>query len=166
MAAQTGNRQRPGRAESGPEKRHMIHERHASAQLPSVCVSGVEFSRDARDILGGSDGVRTMAFSTTVRTVRQGSFSGAESLSSMILNEGLEVLGTDERKPDGEIYSGVFQESGLRHVRLPSTLKRIECDTFSDCKRLWSIRLPEELEHIGTKASRKACWSRSSFRMR
>ena len=80
----------------------MIHERHASAQLPSVCVSGVEFSRDARDILGGSDGVRTMAFSTTVRTVRQGSFSGAESLSSVILNEGLEVLGTDERKPGGE----------------------------------------------------------------
>ena len=30
-------------------------------------------------------------------------------------------------------YSGVFQESGLRRVRLPSTLRRIEYDVFEAC---------------------------------
>ena len=59
-------------------------------------VSGVEFDRDMRNIFGGPDGIRTMIFPTMVRTVRQGSFCQTRSLRIIILNEGLEVLGTDE----------------------------------------------------------------------
>ena len=43
-----------------------------------------------------------------VRTIRQGSFYGVKSLVSVLLNEGLETLGTDEYKLDGEKYFGVF----------------------------------------------------------
>ena len=65
-------------------------------------VSGVEFSRDMTTIFGASDDIRTMIFPTTVRTVRQGSFCSAFPLRSVVLNEGLEVLGTDEYQSDGK----------------------------------------------------------------
>ena len=70
-----------------------------------------------------------------------------------MLNEGLETLGTEECGPDGRICSGVFEESGLERVRLPSTLKKIEGNTFLDCERLKKINFPEGLEHI-----RMACF--------
>ena len=54
-------------------------------------------------------------------------------MKAVILNEDLKTLGTDEYNPDGDAYSGVFEESGLERVRLPSTLKKIECRTFLDC---------------------------------
>ena len=43
----------------------------------------------------------------------------------------------------------MFSESTLECVELPSTLKRIEYDTFEGCKDLKSIWLPERLEYIG-----------------
>ena len=102
-------------------------------------VSGVEFSRDMTKIFGASDGIR------------QESFCDFKFLQSVILNEGLEVLGTDEYRPDGKEYSGVFQESGLTRVKLPSTLKRIEYRAFTACESLKYIDLPESLEYIGER---------------
>ena len=67
----------------------------------------------------------------------------------MVLNGGLEVLGTDEYTPDGRTWYGVFQESTLESVELPSTLKRIEYNAFQSCKRLKSIVLPDKLEYVG-----------------
>lgn len=66
----------------------------------------------------------------------------------MILNEGLEVLGTNDY-PDDWNHCGVFRGSSVESVILPSTLKRIERYTFYDCKNLKNIRLPEGLEFIG-----------------
>ena len=71
-------------------------------------ISGVEFGRNVETIFGGSDDVRTMIFPTVVRTVRQGSFCKAASLRSVILNDGLEILGADEPKPDVSTFFGVF----------------------------------------------------------
>ena len=66
-----------------------------------------------------------------------------------MLNEGLETLGTDEY-PDGDGgWCGVFDGSVLEHVDLPSTLRRIEYNTFYGCKGLRNIILPEKLEYIG-----------------
>ena len=70
-------------------------------------------------------------------------------LRSVVLNEGLEALGTDEYDEKGERYFGAFQESGLESVRFPSTLKRIEYRAFLDCKRLKFVSFPEGLEYIG-----------------
>ena len=72
----------------------------------------------------------------------------------MVLNEGLEVLGTDEYKPDGGMYCGAFEGSGVRKVKLPSTLKRLEYSTFEDCENLRNITLPEGLEFIGKSCFR------------
>ena len=43
----------------------------------------------------------------------------------------------------------MFQNSALKRVKLPSTLKRIECRTFAGCKNLKTVELPNGLEYIG-----------------
>ena len=48
----------------------------------------------------------------------------------MKFNEGLEVLGTDEYPDDGGLWCGIFQESSIESVELPSTLKRMEYSVF------------------------------------
>ena len=68
----------------------------------------------------------------------------------MQLNEGLEVLGTDDH-PDGQNWCGVFQGSAVEGVLLPSTLKRIEYSAFENCKSLKRIALPAGLECVATK---------------
>lgn len=50
------------------------------------------------------------------------------------------------------MHCGVFYESALERVRLPSTLKRIESDAFANCRNLRSVQLPERLEMIGDKS--------------
>ena len=70
----------------------------------------------------------------------------------MTLNEGLEALGTDEYLHDGGMYCGVFEESVVKHVGFPSTLKRIEYSAFKNCKNLKDVQLPEQLEAIGLYA--------------
>ena len=47
------------------------------------------------------------------------------------------------------MYYGVFEESSVERVRLPSTLKKIEYCAFEDCKNLRRVTLPDELEYIG-----------------
>ena len=65
--------------------------------------------------------------------------------------DGLEALGTDEYTSDGKWLYGVFEESAVEHVKLPSTLRRIEYDAFKKCKSLKSIDLPKKLEYIGKR---------------
>ena len=61
-----------------------------------IAVSGTEFGRDAETLFGGPGDIRTIIFPKTVRVVRQGAFYSVKSLKSVVLNEGLEMLGTDE----------------------------------------------------------------------
>ena len=75
----------------------------------------------------------------------------------MKLNEGLEALGTDEH-PGGNDWCGVFEGSAVEHIKLPSSLRRIEYSTFSYCKNLKNIRLPERLGYIG-----KQCFKESAL---
>ena len=66
-----------------------------------------------------------------------------------MLNEGLEVLCTDDYIKNGSAFYGFFQSSAAEEVRLPSTLKRIEYNAFRDCRNLKRLVLPDKLEHIG-----------------
>lgn len=65
----------------------------------------------------------------------------------MQLNEGLEKLGykEDSDEDEGEVFSGCAVES----IRLPSTLRRIEAETFKDYKNLKRVELPNCVEYIG-----------------
>ena len=116
---------------------------------PRIAVSGVEFDRHMRMLFGGPDGIRTIIFPSMLRTIKQSAFSQVGSLRKAVLNEGLEVLGTNELTPDGKLYPGVFFVSGLRNVKFPSTLKRIEYRVFMGCRNLKTVCLPEGLEYLG-----------------
>lgn len=94
-------------------------------------------------------GLRTVTVPSSVRIIHQGAFCKCQSLRKVALNEGLEVLGTDERIAIDIGYYGVFEKSAVEEVVLPSTLKRIEYSAFEDCGHLKDIVLPEGLECIG-----------------
>lgn len=68
------------------------------------------------------------------------------------------MLGTDEYRDDSKMYRGVFEESSVKHVDLPVTLKVIEYGAFRRCWYLNSILLPEGLRRIG-----KYCFSESKI---
>lgn len=70
----------------------------------------------------------------------QAAFACCECLKTAVVNEGLEVLGTNEN--DDHTCYGVFQCSAVENVELPSTLQRIEENAFFACTRLQSISLP------------------------
>ena len=61
------------------------------------------------------------------------------------------MLGTDEYFGDDEPMRGVFEESALENIKLPSTLRRIEYSAFKNCKNLKSIDLSEKIEYIGKR---------------
>lgn len=94
-------------------------------------------------------GLKSVNFPRTLRTISQASFRKCDNLRHVSFCEGLEVLGTDEHIVDEGKWYGVFTESALESVELPSTLKRIERNAFKHCKNLKSINLPDHLEYIG-----------------
>lgn len=69
-----------------------------------------------------------------------------------MVNEGLEALGTDEYDDDNDVLgAGTFEGSGLKRIKLSSTIKRIEYCAFENCKNLKDIALPDGLIYIGLK---------------
>ena len=92
-------------------------------------------------------GLESFTVPKALRTVHQGAFYKCEHLREVQLNDGLEVLGSDER-PNGMCLNGVFEESGLENIKLPSTLKVVEANTFAKCSDLKSVEFSEGLERI------------------
>ena len=87
-----------------------------------------------------------------MRIIRQSAFYKCPNLRKAVLNEGLEALGTDEYPEDkSRRWPGVFEESSIEHVELPSTLRRVERCAFGKCRNLKSIGLPKKLEYIGNR---------------
>ena len=103
-----------------------------------------------KTLFKGPDGIRTIIFPSMLRIIKQSAFYEIKSLKKAVLNEGLEVLGTDELRPDNDWYPGVFENSELRDVVFPSTLKGIEYCAFMGCKNLKAVCFPEGLEYLGT----------------
>ena len=96
---------------------------------------------------------------TGLTAVAQEAFLGCKGLRRVTLNEGLEALGTEERSQYGERLLGTFQDSGVREVRLPRTLREIRYAAFKGCGDLVGVLLPEGLRVIGEEA-----FSRSGLR--
>ena len=128
----------------------------ASKGEAKAAISGVEYGRKMETVFGGPDDIRTIIFSDMVRIIRQGSFYDIKSLKAVMLNEGLGALGTEEDSLDQFTYCGVFQQSGLKRVKLPSTLKVIKNEAFMGCGNLKSVLLPDGLVEIGLRAFRES----------
>ena len=77
----------------------------------------------------------SVAFPAGLRTVGDGAFSGCAGLERAVLNEGLERLG-ELRDNDNKCSSGIFKNTPIKYVVLPSTLKVLGDNTFQNCKKL------------------------------
>lgn len=76
------------------------------------------------------NGCESLEFPASLRMVAQAAFAKCKSLKTVKFSDGLEVLGTDEYPDNGRAYYGTFDGSGLEHIELPSSLKRIEYSAF------------------------------------
>ena len=126
--------------------------RELGAELFEGCVGlqnltfceGSRLEKIGSDCFRGS-GLVEITTPATVRCICSGAFHGCKSLKRVELNEGLEVLGECAQL----FSSGVFRDSAVHSVKLPSTLKKIGDYSFCNCKNLRAIALPEHLETIG-----------------
>lgn len=83
-----------GTVEQNCPRNLVKYARNKSQRLhSSVTVSGTQFCRDMAEIFGSPDAIRTMTFPVTIRTVHDYTFDEAKRLRSMVLNDGLRVLG-------------------------------------------------------------------------
>lgn len=82
------------------------------------------------------NGLESVELPATFRTIFQAAFAQCYSLRTVKINVGLEVLGTPEHLDGGGMRLGVFQDSSVEHVELPSTLKRIGYSAFQNCDEL------------------------------
>ena len=97
-------------------------------------------------------GLEEIRFPASLRVVGFEAFYGCDELYYADLNEGLEVLGEKWNDRGNEFRGKVFAESGIRGIRIPSTLRKIEVQTFYGCKDLEIVELSEGLEVIGAGA--------------
>lgn len=94
-------------------------------------------------------GLEQVELPGSLRVVAQGAFARCASLRTAEFCEGLEALGTVKYPVNGGFYYGVFQESSLRSVKLPKTLKKVENNAFTGCRNFKGLVLPENVECIG-----------------
>lgn len=101
-------------------------------------------------------GLEKAVLPSSVKNVCVRAFSNCKNLRTVRLNEGLEVLGAKEVLFEQEVEGGVFLESALESVTIPSTLKVIETNTFAKCWDLRKVTVSEGVEKICRKAFRES----------
>lgn len=101
-------------------------------RLPRIFVSETEFSREILQLANGASGSRTATFPRTIREVRDCAFAENEHMASVVLNEGLEVLGEYSDKENLRC-DGAFRNAKVRQVMFPSTLKVLREYAFCGC---------------------------------
>lgn len=76
----------------------------------------------------------------------QGAFLNCRELAFVSLNKSLRVLGSDQNSTQSV---GVFENSGLSKVVLPSGLEEIKGNAFKSCVSLETIELPSSVKYLG-----------------
>ena len=125
---------------------------HASKII--AVVSGTLYGRELKSVLRGTGGVRTIAFPRTTDTYAHGAFCSVWALKSAVFPEGLDKLTLTNLYDVPELYTGLFNKSGLARVRLPSALRVIGALVFHTCSVLREVELPVGLEVIDSYAFR------------
>ena len=76
-------------------------------------------------------GVERIDLPSSMRRIGAEAFMMCKQLRSVRLNEGLQTLGAKEQVKKKEASGASFAGSALESIKLPSTLKVIECATFA-----------------------------------
>ena len=94
-------------------------------------------------------GIEELILPESVREIGAGAFRCCGKLETVQLNEGLEKLGAIEIISEETYQGNVFYESAIEEITLPSTLKRLEPETFKRCRDLRKVVIPNGVEYIG-----------------
>lgn len=88
--------------------------------------------------------IRSVALPAALKVVQAGAFYRCEYLKQILLNPGLETLGSQ-----GGV--GVFYYTALERVLIPQHVKELGRGTFGDCRRLQTVAFEgnSALERIG-----------------
>ena len=81
-------------------------------------------------------GLKSITLPQSVKEVGAYAFYKCGQLQTVKLNEGLETLGARELVNRQELEGYVFAETWIESIQIPSTLKVIQRNTFSNCKHL------------------------------
>lgn len=79
--------------------------------MTKIHVSGTVFDRKMQELVRGGQKTRTFTSPMTVLVLAEEAFEDVSSLRSVVVSEGAQ-----------EMQSGVFRDSGLEEIRLPSTM--------------------------------------------
>lgn len=112
-----------------------------------ISVSGVLFNRKMTTVIRGSVGLKTITFPKTVRKIRMGAFYHVKSLQGAVVNSRIQRLTWKMRyksEAQDEV-KGIFQDTGLKYIRLPRRLKEIGEFTFKNCSKLLKTHFPASL---------------------
>ena len=96
------------------------------------------------------DKVTKVVFKGAVTYIGNGSFNGCGKLTSISLPDSLTSIG-----------KGVFTNSGITSLTLPSGMTSIPNYAFDGCTNLKTVTIPSSVSTIGTKAFAN-CWSLST----
>ena len=105
-------------------------------------------------VIRGSLGLKTITFPKTVRKIRMGAFYHVKSLQGAVVNSRIQCLTWKMRyksEAQDEV-KGIFQDTGLKCIRLPRRLKEIGEFTFKNCSKLLKTHFPASLREIGRGA--------------
>ena len=94
-------------------------------------------------------GLEEIALPVSVRDVGANAFDMCRQLKNVRLNEGLERLGPGKIFGNTYYEGHVFRGAAIVSIRLPSTLKRIEAETFDECQNLRNVEISRGVEYIG-----------------
>ena len=110
---------------------------HGCQNLTSVVFAEGSRVREIRDSCFASTALKTFEAPQSLRKIESGAFNFCDSLKRVVLNEGLETVGTENE----ESYdNGAFKLSGIKEIVIPGTLAKLSKKSFEDCKfleRVW-----------------------------
>ncbi len=75
---------------------------------------------------------------STLTTIGYSSFRNCSSLSKIVIPDSVKTIGAE-----------AFKNSGLKTVKLPEAIEKIDSRTFQECKSLTSVEFPSELIVVG-----------------
>lgn len=93
------------------------------------------------DAMGSKQSLLKLIFPDTLKVIR--GFAGTNLTGSLIIPEGVEMI-------DEAAFSSCSSLNGT--LQLPSTLKKIGSNAFSECNFSGELNLPSQLEYIGIGA--------------
>ena len=106
--------------------------------LASVVFAEGSRLREIRDSCFASTALKTFEAPPGLQKISNGAFSFCKNLQRVVLNEGLEIVGTDNKKSRYE--NGAFECSDIKELVIPGTLVNLSENSFRDCiflERVW-----------------------------